>query len=139
MTNPKKRVGDLKPGISCIPPVAIIEEGLVMADGAERYGPFNWNDEPIDAETYYNAIWRHLAAWYTGQNHCPKSGYLHLAHIRASCGLLIDAAKMGTLIDNRPKTSSAAEWIETAMANQEPDSEPYLDGPRYRHPLDPVD
>ena len=112
MTNPKKRQGDLKPGISCIPPSALIEEGLVMAGGAERYGPFNWNVNPVDCTTYYNAIWRHLASWYTRQDRDKKSGLLHLAHIRASCGILIDAAAKGTLIDDRPNTTDAAALIE---------------------------
>lgn len=110
--NPKKAFGAVKPSPQFIPPVAILEEAVVMALGAAKYGAFNWNDKPVDAGTYYSAAMRHLMSWYTGEEIDPESGASHLAHARACLGILIDSQRSGTLIDDRPKkTSSAAETI----------------------------
>ena len=109
--NPKEKFGAAKPSIQFIPPIAIIEEAMVMAAGAAEYGPFNWNETPIEAATYYSAMFRHLAAWFSGEDIDPKSGFPHLAAIRASAGILIDAQATGNLIDNRPKTAHVGKAI----------------------------
>ena len=72
-TNPKDMIGRLKPGIRRIPPIALLEEGIVMEDGADRYEPFNWQDKPIQASIYYDAMMRHLLAWFCGQDVDPNS------------------------------------------------------------------
>ena len=112
--NPKDRVGRSKPGVRCIPPIAMLEEGVIMQEGADKYGPFNWQDQPIQASIYYDAMMRHLLAWYTGQDVDPhsKSGGLHLAAVRASAGILIDAFATGNIIDDRPKKAArAADFV----------------------------
>jgi hypothetical protein len=111
MANPKRAFGARKPSPGFIPPVAILEESVVMALGAAKYGPFNWNDSPIDATTYYSAAMRHLMSWYTGEDADPESGASHLAHVRACMAILIDAKASNTLIDDRPKTASASVAI----------------------------
>lgn len=111
--NPKKAFGSTKPSPAFIPPVAILEEAVVMALGASKYGPFNWNEFPVDASTYYSAAMRHLMSWFTGENIDPESGASHLAHARACLAILIDSQVGGTLIDNRPQnTASASETIK---------------------------
>lgn len=82
-----------------------------MGLGEDKYGAFNWQDKPVDATTYYSAAMRHLMSWYAGEDIDQESGASHLAHARACEGILIDAQRSGTLIDNRPKTSSAADLI----------------------------
>ena len=99
--NPKKAQGQLKPCIHYIPASAILEEAEVMELGARKYGRYNWRSQHVDATTYYNAIFRHLAAWVEGEDIDPESGKSHLAHIRASAGILLDALKRGELIDDR--------------------------------------
>ena len=111
-SNPKRAFGIRKPGMQYVPPVALIEEAAVMRGGAAKYGPFNWNDQPVDATTYYSAIMRHVMAWYAGQDRDPESGHSHLAHVRACCGILIDAAATDNLIGARPHTASVAEAIK---------------------------
>ncbi len=114
-TNPKDLVGQTKPGVRAISPVAMLEEGIIMQDGADKYGLFNWQDKPIQASIYYDAMMRHLLAWYTGENVDPgsKSGGLHLAAVRAGAGILIDAFATGSIIDDRPKkAASASQAIE---------------------------
>lgn len=106
--NPKRQFGLTKPNPHLIPPCAILEESIAMALGAHKYGAYNWTDEPIDASTYYSALIRHAMDWFTGENYDPQSRVLHLAHVRACCGILIDAILSGTLIDDRPATAPTA-------------------------------
>lgn len=111
--NPKRQFGVAKPSIHFIPPAVILEEARVMQLGGSKYGPFNWNDKPVDASTYYDAAFRHMAAWYTGQNDDPESGASHLAHARACLGIILDSLMHGTLIDDRPagRTTNVADFI----------------------------
>lgn len=111
-TNPKRAFGVRKPSPQFIPPIAIIEESVVMALGAAKYGPYNWQDDPVDATTYYSAAMRHLMSWFAGEDRDPESGASHLAHVRACMAILIDAGANGALVDDRPKCASVANAIE---------------------------
>ncbi|QIG68673.1 hypothetical protein EVB67_023 [Rhizobium phage RHph_TM3_3_14B] len=111
-TNPKRSFGVKKPSAQFIPPVAIVEESVVMALGAAKYGAFNWQDDPVDATTYYSAAIRHLLQWYSGEDIDPESGASHLAHVRACMAILLDAYTSGKLIDDRPRCAPAGEAIE---------------------------
>ena len=113
--NPKDKFGAAKPCLSYVPPVALMHEAVVMKLGADKYGPFNWQDTPIQASIYYDAMLRHLLAWFCGEDVDPgsKSGGLHLASVRAGAGILIDAFATGSVIDDRPKkAASASDAIE---------------------------
>lgn len=77
------------------------DEAKVMALGASKYGPYNWREDHIRATTYKGAILRHLRAYFDGEDLDPESGVSHLAHIRACCAIMQDAAKHNTLIDDR--------------------------------------
>ena len=120
-TNPKDLIGRTKPGLRSISPVAMLEEGVIMQDGADKYGPFNWQDTPIQASIYYDAMMRHMLAWFTGQDvdpHSPSGG-LNLAAVRACAGILIDAFATGRVIDDRPiKAASASDAIERLGADR---------------------
>lgn len=114
--NPKHKVGMGKPSLSYIPPAALILEGQVFRSGAEKYGPFNWADAGVVSSIYYDAIMRHLLAWYTGQDKDPESGVSHLAHIRACCGILIDCQMLGNMHDDRPLETTEAALALRQMA-----------------------
>lgn len=110
--NPKRACGSKKPSPHFIPPVAIIEESIVMALGAAKYGAFNWQDKPVDASTYYDAALRHLMIWYAGEDLDDESRASHLAHVRACMAILIDSQASGIMIDDRPKCASVAAAIK---------------------------
>lgn len=112
MTNPKDKIGASKPDLSLIPPAALVHEAMAMADGGRKYGPYNWREEPVQAMTYIAAALRHLGQYLDGQDIDPKSLVHHLGHARACCGILLDAAECGALIDNRPKPGKAQEIID---------------------------
>lgn len=104
--NPKTLVGRLKvPNLSVVPPTALIYLGTGMADGARKYGPYNWRDQPIEAGVYLDAAIRHLMCWQDGEENAQDSGVHHLAHAMATIGILADAMENGTMIDTRPKAN----------------------------------
>lgn len=111
-SNPKRAFGVRKPSAQFIPPVALIEESAVMALGAAKYGAFNWQDDPVDATTYYSAALRHLMQWFSGEDDDTESGASHLAHVRACMAILLDAQASGKLIDDRPKCAPVTPAIE---------------------------
>jgi hypothetical protein len=102
--------------------------------GADKYGPWNWRETGVCASTYVNAIMRHLNAWRDGEDLDPESGFSHLAHIACSCNILMDAAAVGKLQDDRnkrptndeteegsPKVGSFLEdtWLESVREDME--------------------
>lgn len=111
--NPKTLMGRLKvPMLSVIPPAALIREAVAMQygafeaprkDGGFGYGPYNWRDQPIEYMVYVDAAMRHLMAAVDGEDYAQDSKACHLAHARATLGILIDAIENETVLDNRPK------------------------------------
>jgi len=103
--NPKKIYGDKKIKLQLVPPAASIAIARGLAEGAEKYSPWNWRDDDIETLTYIGAIQRHLAAYLEGEDLDPDSttGKSHLDGAIASLAILIDAESVGSLIDNRPK------------------------------------
>jgi hypothetical protein len=102
--DPKGEVGKTKAPMELLPAHALIETAWVHGLGAAKYGRYNWRNNEVNASTYVSAIMRHLMAWQTGEDIDPESGRSHLAHIAAGCNILMDSAKHGTLIDDRPKS-----------------------------------
>jgi hypothetical protein len=80
--------------------------------GSDKYGPWNWRKTGVCASTYVNAILRHLNAWRDGEDLDPESGFSHLAHIACSANILMDAAKVGKLQDDRNKRPTNDETEE---------------------------
>ena len=56
----------------------------VLTLGANKYAPNNWKNVENPKERYYNAIMRHLDAWWNGEITDPESNKSHLAHIACS-------------------------------------------------------
>ncbi len=73
----------------------------VMEFGAKKYGDYNWY-LGMDWLRLFNAVNRHLWAWFKGEENDPESGLPHISH--ASCCILM----LGSLIilnkgkDDRP-------------------------------------
>lgn len=99
--DPKGDAGKLKPQLHLIPPVALTEAAKALKHGADKYGPFNWRTAKVCSSTYYSAILRHMGALQDGEEFDVESGATHLGHIMANCAILLDAAKCGTLVDDR--------------------------------------
>jgi hypothetical protein len=106
--DPKGEAGKLKPQLQLIPPVLSQETAKALSLGAKRYGPWNWRENNVKIMTYIGAMKRHLDCILEGEDIDPESGAHHLGHVAASCGIVLDAQKHGTLVDNRPNVNSSA-------------------------------
>lgn len=113
--NPKHAAGRAKQPFRHIPPIALAAEGRVMNLGADKYGGFNWGAAGVVASVYYDAMLRHLFAWYTGEDVDPESGESHLAHIRACAGILLDSQALKNLSDDRPLNRTAATGWQRSL------------------------
>jgi hypothetical protein len=100
--NPKNRAAKNKPKTSAVPPIAIMALGAAMQNGADKYGKFNWRGTEVTASVFYDAIMRHLQAWYSGENFALDSNIHHLAHIMAGCAIILDASHNNVFVDDRP-------------------------------------
>ena len=101
--NPKAVYGDAKVPLHLCPPRAWVEWAKAQADGADKYGAFNWRKNPVKASTYLGAIYRHAVQFSMGQDRDPEAKSLvhNLGSIMACCAILIDAQAQDTLIDDR--------------------------------------
>lgn len=115
--NPKDKLGKAKPSMHFVPMIARLQEAIVMALGAKKYGSYNWREKKVAASVYSDAIDRHLAQWMDGEDTDEESGVSHLAHVRACCAILIDAIATGNLLDDRPKTEGV---IATFFRSRQP-------------------
>ena len=107
--NPKQAFGDRKVKLQLVPPAASIAIATGLEEGAEKYGPWNWRDDPVELMTYFGALKRHMDAWLEGEDSDPDGdGKTHLDGAIASLAILIDAQSLGEgrFIDNRPSKSS---------------------------------
>ena len=124
-TNPKDKIGQKKPPMHLIPAPALVEEAMVMGLGASKYGPYNWREHSVAASVYIAAAYRHLMAWFDGQDTDAESGITHLAHARACLGILIDAQRQGKLVDDRPAPGATALLLDRHTKKDEPSTGTY--------------
>jgi len=101
--DPKGAAGALKAPMWLLPPVALQQTAWVHGLGAAKYRVYNWRETGVCASTYISAIMRHLDQWRDGEDIDKESGKSHIAHIAASCNILMDAEHCGKLNDDRNK------------------------------------
>lgn len=72
-----------KPQLSLIKPSFINNLGLVLTQGAKKYGKNNWKTcDNIDR--YKDALYRHWMSYLSGEKFDKESGFSHLHHIAAN-------------------------------------------------------
>ena len=82
-----KKNDSSKPCFELLPIDLLYETNLVLRHGAQKYGINNWKKkEGFKYSRCYNALLRHMMAWWSGENLDPETKYSHLAH--AMCNLL---------------------------------------------------
>lgn len=109
--NPKDLLGIKKPDLSLVPAAATIYTAQAFADGAAKYGPYNWRENPVKARVYVAAALRHINQYLDGENVDPLSGVPHIGHALACFAILADATETGNLIDDRPVTGPAGDLL----------------------------
>lgn len=110
--NPKTAIGIQKPSLTKAPPIAMLWMALAFMDGARKYGPYNWRTKRVTASIYIDAIYRHLGAWFDGEEYAEDSKLPHLAHVLACVAILIDAQTCGVLNDDRPEAGAYARELK---------------------------
>lgn len=117
-TNPKDLLGMKKPRLSLVPPAGLVYAALAMANGADKYGPYNWREKKVQVMIYLEAAMRHILSYQDGEENAKDSGVPHLGHALACLLIIIDALETGNLIDNRPKAGPMADLIERYTKGQ---------------------
>jgi len=110
-TNPKDSVGIAKASISVVSAPVISELGVAMFEGARKYGRHNWRAAAARASVYYDAAFRHLAAWWEGEDIDQDSGLSHITKAMASLMVLRDAMIQDKWLDDRPP-ASPKDWLK---------------------------
>ncbi len=130
-TNPKDAIGCSKPPLSVIPcavlfevaeaidPTApilvslpapvLFELGLALLEGACKYGRHNYRSAGVRASIYYDAMYRHLLPWWTGEDIDPDSGLSHVTKAIACLVVMRDSMLIGNWHDDRPPRGKPVE------------------------------
>lgn len=75
----------------------------VLTFGAVKYGLHNWR-KGLAWSRAYDAMQRHLTAWYEGEDIDPESGLSHLDHAGAELMFLREYVDKKTGLDDRYKS-----------------------------------
>lgn len=110
--NPKDLIGVKKPNLNLVPPSLMLAASAAFAEGAAKYGAYNWRDYPIQGSVYTSALLRHLLAYMDGEDIDQDSGLPHLYKITGCIALLIDSNELGILKDDRPGKGPASTMIK---------------------------
>ena len=114
VVNPKQINGMKKPPLGYMPLSAKLACSEALFDGRLKYGPHNWRDIAIEAETYIEAAFRHLELYKVGEDRTRDTKVLNLGAVMACCAILIDAEVHGALIDNRRHSPEEADLLHEA-------------------------
>ena len=92
--------------------IADVLEARVHGFGVQKYpdesGVPNWS-KGMPWSWFYDALRRHIAAYWSGETINPESGLPHLAHARWMISNLLEYAEYGMGTDDRPKWRQGAE------------------------------
>lgn len=77
-----------KPRWSLLPAGTIALVVAVLTFGIKKYSPDNWQRVPEARRRYYDAMCRHLEAWWNGEILDPETKLPHLAHL-VCCALFL--------------------------------------------------
>ena len=88
--------------MSTVPAEVIMEVGLAMLEGARKYGRHNYRKAGVRASVYYDALMRHVMAWWEGEDNDPDSGLNHIIKALATLVVLRDSMRNERWVDDRP-------------------------------------
>jgi hypothetical protein len=109
-----------KPALRLVPPALALHVSQAMANGAKKYGAYNWREHPVRLTVYIEAALRHLYSLLDGEDHARDSGVLHAAHVGACMAIILDAMGTDSLIDDRATDGCASDLIDELTAAATP-------------------
>lgn len=101
-TNPKDAIASDKAPLHLVPASFKAATAVALAEGAMKYGSWNWRAAGVRASVYVSALQRHLDKWFNGEAIDPETGVPHLANASACLAVLIDSMSQGNMVDDRP-------------------------------------
>ena len=104
-SNPKDNVGVRKAPICTVPLPVLSELGVAMLEGSLKYGRHNYRTVGVRTSVYVDAVWRHLSAYWEGEDSDPDSGLSHITKAMACLAVLRDSEMQGNINDDRPPKS----------------------------------
>ena len=116
-TNPKDAIGATKCPIHLFPMTATIAGAMVLLHGAMKYGRSNWRAVGVRKSIYYDAMMRHMAADFEGEELDAESGLPHTWHALACLAILIDAKAAGKLNDDGQYPGGFRSILDAANAD----------------------
>lgn len=104
-SNPKDAIGIRKAPMSTVPANVMAEIGLAMLEGTAKYGRHNYRAVGVRASVYYDALMRHMMAWWEGEDLDPDTGVSHVTKAIACMVVLRDSMHQENWEDDRPISS----------------------------------
>jgi len=86
---------------SLLPPEGPKAVATILAYGAKKYAARNW-EQGMDWSRPFDALQRHLWAWWSGEKNDPDTGYSHLWHAATNLFFLLTYEIRGIGRDDRP-------------------------------------
>lgn len=126
-TNPKDAIGSGKVPMHLWPKTATVLGSMGLLDGALKYGRSNYRAIGIRASIYYDAVDRHMTAWFEGEDLDPDSGLPHLAHALASIAIIVDAQAAGKFNDDRAIRGGYRKLIDSMTSEVARLKKKYID------------
>lgn len=117
-SNPKDAIGSMKLLMGLVPDSIKAHVALAFLEGALKYGRYNWRLAGVRASIYHDALDRHRAKWWNGEDADKKTRVRHLASIIACAGILLDAELCGKLEDDRPPSNAGIGEFIDGEANE---------------------
>ena len=114
--NPKDLIGSKKLPVGLVPDTVSILAAQAFAEGASKYGAYNWRAAGVRLSIYMEAMRRHQMKLWNGEWADKKTKVPHLASIIACAGIIADAKAIGKLVDDRPPVLDMEPLIEEAEA-----------------------
>lgn len=114
-----------KPQMGLIPPRALVDVAEVYTMGANKYAAHNWT-KGMKWSRVYDAVQRHLNAFWAGENLDQESQLCHLAHAAWGCLTLLEFRRLHPELDDRydyfkEAQQNCAQFTKPVAAN---DSDP---------------
>ena len=88
---------------------------MALAEGAWKYGSSNWRVIGVRASVYWDATFRHIKAWYEGEDVDPDSKLSHITKAISALMVLRDAMIQDNWTDDRPPRSKQKPEEVAAM------------------------
>lgn len=101
-SNPKDIIGIRKVPMSTVPANVLAEVAVAMLEGSAKYGRHNYRAVGVRASVYYDAMMRHIMAWWEGEDVDKDSGMNHVVKAMSTLVVLRASMLQGNFTDDRP-------------------------------------